>query len=202
CKSRSGKRLTWQKGVREIEKSLSVVGVVHSRGWGSLDPTCALLGTLQKIVANRYLAVAAGPHIYIYRKLKPYFRITLPPLEVDAEEEESWKKAGETSGRVRVYGELSKSFRTQSGVFQECPFFQFLFKFVINEIMSLMLESLQNPGVQIACEENLVDLEYAGDIVLMMGTAKSSLYLVRDTTTYGCQPMSAAYLLSLAIQII
>ncbi|KER25781.1 hypothetical protein T265_06816 [Opisthorchis viverrini] len=30
-----------------------------------------------------------------------------------------------------------------------------------------MLEGLQNPGVQIACGENLVDLEYADDIVLM-----------------------------------
>ncbi|KER28801.1 hypothetical protein T265_04411 [Opisthorchis viverrini] len=29
------------------------------------------------------------------------------------------------------------------------------------------LEGLQNPGVQIACEDNLVDLEYADDIVLM-----------------------------------
>ncbi|KER21272.1 hypothetical protein T265_15126, partial [Opisthorchis viverrini] len=43
----------------------------------------------------------------------------------------------------------------------------FLFNFVIDEIMIRTLQGLQNPGVQIACEENLVDLEYADDIVLI-----------------------------------
>ncbi|KER27476.1 hypothetical protein T265_13796, partial [Opisthorchis viverrini] len=72
-----------------------------------------------------------------------------------------------TSGRVRVYGELSKSFRTQSGVRQGCPLPPFLFNFVIDEIMRRTLEGLQNPGVQVACKEDLVDLEYADDIVFI-----------------------------------
>ncbi|KER20289.1 hypothetical protein T265_15354, partial [Opisthorchis viverrini] len=68
------------------------------------------------------------------------------------------------SGRVRVYGELSKSFRTQSGIRQGCPLSPFLFNFVIDETMRRALRGLQNPGVQIACEENLVDLECADGI--------------------------------------
>ncbi|KER28264.1 hypothetical protein T265_04866 [Opisthorchis viverrini] len=52
----------------------------------------------------------------------------------------------QSSGRVGVYGELPKSFRTQSGVRQGCPLSPFLFNFVIDEIMKRTLEGLQNPG--------------------------------------------------------
>ncbi|KER30634.1 hypothetical protein T265_02984 [Opisthorchis viverrini] len=51
----------------------------------------------------------------------------------------------QTSGRVRVYGELSKSFRTQYGVRQGCPLSPFLFNFVIDEIMRRTLEGGSNP---------------------------------------------------------
>ncbi|KER26511.1 hypothetical protein T265_06233 [Opisthorchis viverrini] len=70
------------------------------------------------------------------------------------------------SGCVRVYGELCHIFRTQSGVPQGCPLSPFFFNFMIREIMKRTLEGLQIPGVQIACGENLVDVEYAGSIVL------------------------------------
>ncbi|KER20286.1 hypothetical protein T265_11129 [Opisthorchis viverrini] len=40
---RGGRRMTWQKGVKEITKSLGVVGVVRLRGWGPRDPACAWL---------------------------------------------------------------------------------------------------------------------------------------------------------------
>ncbi|GAA56585.1 forkhead box protein L1 [Clonorchis sinensis] len=43
----------------------------------------------------------------------------------------------------------------------------FLFNLVINEITRRTLEGLQNPGVQIASDENVVDLEYADDIVVI-----------------------------------
>ncbi|KER27332.1 LOW QUALITY PROTEIN: hypothetical protein T265_13817 [Opisthorchis viverrini] len=78
-------------------------------------------------------------------------------------------RSSQTSGRVKVYGELSKSFRTQSGVRQGCPLSPFLFNFVVDEIMRRTLEGLQNPDVQIACEENLADREYADDIVRREG---------------------------------
>jgi hypothetical protein len=73
----------------------------------------------------------------------------------------------QTKGRVRVYGELSKNFPTRSGVRQGCPLSPFLFNFIIDEIMTRTLEGLQNPGVRIVAGENLVDLEYADDIVLI-----------------------------------
>ena len=87
-----------------------------------------------------------------------------------------------TSGRVRVYGELSKSFRTQSGVRQGCPLSPFLFNFVIDEIMRRTLEGLQNPGVQIASDENLVDLEYADDIVLIFEEEEKAQVFLDELT--------------------
>ncbi|KAG5451353.1 hypothetical protein CSKR_109950 [Clonorchis sinensis] len=45
--------MTWQKGVKEITKSLDVVGVVRLLGWGPRDPACAWLETLQEMAANR-----------------------------------------------------------------------------------------------------------------------------------------------------
>ncbi|KAG5441132.1 hypothetical protein CSKR_102768, partial [Clonorchis sinensis] len=77
------------------------------------------------------------------------------------------ERAAPASGRVRVYGELSESFRTQSGVRQGRPLSPFLFNFLVDEVMRQTQESLKNSRVQIACDENPVDLEYADDIVLI-----------------------------------
>ena len=88
-----------------------------------------------------------------------------------------------TSGRVRVYGELSKSFPTKSGVRQGCPLSPFLFNFVIDEIMRRTLEGLQNPGVQIVAGESLVDLEYADDIALIFEDQSEAQALLNRLTT-------------------
>lgn len=53
------------------------------------------------------LAVAAGPHVYIYRQMRPFFKLTLPPLEVDAGEADVWRDMGEgktapAAGRDRL----------------------------------------------------------------------------------------------------
>ncbi len=36
------------------------------------------------------LAVAIGQHVYMMRGLKPFYRFTLPPEPVQAQEEEAW----------------------------------------------------------------------------------------------------------------
>ncbi|KAH3846342.1 hypothetical protein DPMN_088643, partial [Dreissena polymorpha] len=47
------------------------------------------------------IAVASGPFIYIYKNLKPYFKFTLPPLEVHQVEQDLWNQVKE--GRINVY---------------------------------------------------------------------------------------------------
>ncbi|KER32932.1 hypothetical protein T265_01026 [Opisthorchis viverrini] len=80
----------------------------------------------------------------------------------------------QTSGRVRVYGELSRGFRTQSFVRQGCPLSPFPFKFVIDEILRRMLEGLQNSGVQIALKNTL---EYADMILIFKEEEKAQVFL-------------------------
>lgn len=36
------------------------------------------------------LAVASGPYVFIYRNLRPYFKFTLPEVEIDAAERAAW----------------------------------------------------------------------------------------------------------------
>ncbi|KAM5138045.1 BBSome complex member BBS1 [Mantella aurantiaca] len=41
------------------------------------------------------VAVASGPFIYVYKNLRPYFKFTLPALEINALEKEVWDQAKE-----------------------------------------------------------------------------------------------------------
>ncbi|GAA57679.1 septum formation protein [Clonorchis sinensis] len=49
--------------------------------------------------------------------------------------------------------------------------------------MRQTLEGLQNPGVQIACKENLVDLEYADDVVLIFEEEEKAQVFLDELTT-------------------
>lgn len=48
------------------------------------------------------IAVASGPFIYVYKNLRPYFKFTLPPLEVNALEQDVWNQAREVSGAAKI----------------------------------------------------------------------------------------------------
>ena len=39
------------------------------------------------------IAVASGPYIYVYKNLRPYFKFTLPPLDLHPVEQELWEQA-------------------------------------------------------------------------------------------------------------
>ena len=43
------------------------------------------------------VAVASGPHIYIYKNMRPYFKFTLPTLEIHPAEKELWTAASSSS---------------------------------------------------------------------------------------------------------
>ena len=91
----------------------------------------------------------------------------------------------ETSGRVRVYGHLSDSFPTTSGVRQGCPLSPFLFNFVVDMIMDITLQGLDDAGVEYFPVENLTDLDYADDIVLLFDlhdSAQSALDKMAEVT--------------------
>ena len=41
------------------------------------------------------VAVASGSHIYIYKNMRPYFKFTLPTLDIHPSEKELWSRAGD-----------------------------------------------------------------------------------------------------------
>ena len=43
------------------------------------------------------VAVAAGPYIYVYKNLRPYYRFTMPDLEINKAELDAWNKFKEVS---------------------------------------------------------------------------------------------------------
>ena len=46
------------------------------------------------------VAVASGPYVFIYRNLRPYFKFTLPPVDIDKQERDIW--ADLEAGRLDV----------------------------------------------------------------------------------------------------
>ena len=85
----------------------------------------------------------------------------------------------QTQSCVIVYEELSRSFPTGSGVCQGCHLSPFLFNLVIDAVMKRTLEDLQNPSVQTMAGENLVDLDYADNIVLLFEKEEAQVVLNR-----------------------
>ena len=52
-----------------------------------------------------------------------------------------------TSGKVRAYGQLSRTFNTTSGVRQGCPISPFLFNFVIDDILHRTMDKRIISGI-------------------------------------------------------
>ena len=48
------------------------------------------------------IAVASGPCIYVYKNLRPYFKFTLPGLEIHQMEHEAWNQYKDVSMPARL----------------------------------------------------------------------------------------------------
>ncbi|XP_064623947.1 Bardet-Biedl syndrome 1 protein homolog isoform X2 [Lineus longissimus] len=59
------------------------------------------------------VAVASGPFIYVYKNLRPYFKFTLPTLEVNALEKDVWDQAREERIDVTILREMLDGMRNE-----------------------------------------------------------------------------------------
>ncbi|XP_071794355.1 BBSome complex member BBS1-like [Asterias amurensis] len=59
------------------------------------------------------IAVASGPYLYVYKNLRPYFKFTLPPLDVNPVEQDLWNQAKEDKIDVTVLREMLDSIRRE-----------------------------------------------------------------------------------------
>ncbi|XP_039625092.1 Bardet-Biedl syndrome 1 protein [Polypterus senegalus] len=62
------------------------------------------------------IAVASGPFIYVYKNLRPYFKFTLPPLEVNELEQEVWSQAREDKIDPMSLKEMLEGIRNKAQV--------------------------------------------------------------------------------------
>ncbi|KAM6898209.1 BBSome complex member BBS1 isoform 1-T2 [Lycodopsis pacificus] len=62
------------------------------------------------------VAVASGPCIYVYKNLRPYFKFTLPGLEVNSLEQDVWQQAREGGINPVTLREMLESVRKKADV--------------------------------------------------------------------------------------
>uniref|UniRef100_A0AAY3ZZ13 Bardet-Biedl syndrome 1 n=1 Tax=Denticeps clupeoides TaxID=299321 RepID=A0AAY3ZZ13_9TELE len=62
------------------------------------------------------VAVASGPFIYVYKNLRPYFKFTLPPLEVNPLEQDLWSQAKEDMIDPMSLKEMLESIRDKADI--------------------------------------------------------------------------------------
>ncbi|XP_047132073.1 Bardet-Biedl syndrome 1 protein homolog isoform X1 [Hydra vulgaris] len=62
------------------------------------------------------IAVASGPFVYIYKNLRPYFKFSLPLIEVSPMENDIWNQAKEDKIDVHVLREMLYNLREENGV--------------------------------------------------------------------------------------
>ncbi|XP_063232588.1 Bardet-Biedl syndrome 1 protein homolog [Bacillus rossius redtenbacheri] len=61
------------------------------------------------------IAVASGASVYIYKNLKPYFRFTLPSLEVNPFERDVWMEARDKKMSAEAVHEMLQNVRQEAG---------------------------------------------------------------------------------------
>ncbi|AWP18219.1 putative Bardet-Biedl syndrome 1 protein [Scophthalmus maximus] len=62
------------------------------------------------------VAVASGPCVYVYKNLRPYFKFTLPGLEVNSLEQDVWQQAREGQIDPLTLKEMLESIRKKADV--------------------------------------------------------------------------------------
>eukprot|EP00741_Cyanophora_paradoxa_P005276 tig00000865_g5115.t1 len=91
----------WKLLVADFDRKLKVykgTGLISEHAL--LDTPCAIATFYsdQNVPRVPSVAVAAGPHIFIYRNLRPYYKFTLPSLDIDKQEADIWGELRE--GRI------------------------------------------------------------------------------------------------------
>lgn len=61
------------------------------------------------------VGVASGPHVFVYRNLRPFFKFTAPPVELDPTEASIWKQAAEGDADPATVRAMLKSAHDDGG---------------------------------------------------------------------------------------
>lgn len=61
------------------------------------------------------VGVASGAHIYVYKNLRPYFKFTLPPIDVNPMESDIWNQAKNDEIDIAALREMLEGLRNEIG---------------------------------------------------------------------------------------
>ncbi|XP_061562490.1 Bardet-Biedl syndrome 1 protein [Phycodurus eques] len=83
-----------------------------------LDLPCGLVSFFMDLHEPRVpaVAVASGPCVYVYKNLRPYFKFTLPGLDVNTLEQDVWQQAREGHIDPPALKEMLESVRKKADV--------------------------------------------------------------------------------------
>ncbi|XP_051927659.1 Bardet-Biedl syndrome 1 protein [Hippocampus zosterae] len=83
-----------------------------------LDLPCGLVAFFMDLHEPRVpaVAVASGPCVYVYKNLRPYFKFTLPGLDVNTLEQDVWQEAREGHIDPPAIKEMLESLRKKADI--------------------------------------------------------------------------------------
>ncbi len=73
------------------------------------------------------VAVASASHIYIYKNMRPYFKFTLPTLDISPQEKELWDRANEGNMELSALCDGLQSIRAEVGTTTKSLYYSTLF---------------------------------------------------------------------------
>ncbi|CAG0887953.1 unnamed protein product, partial [Darwinula stevensoni] len=79
------------------------------------DASFMWLNGAQQLLFPSAIAVASGSYIYIYKNLKPYFKFTLPSLDVNSTEQDLWEQVKEGKMTAMTLREMLEGLKQDIG---------------------------------------------------------------------------------------
>jgi Bardet-Biedl syndrome 1 protein len=140
------------------------------------------------------VAVAAGPHIFVYRNLRPHYKFTVPPSTINSDEQDLWEKLRSNEGTdVRKSYEQLVALR-DSGVQLSSRSLDLLViddEAVAVEFVEAEKHSPLQQQTVITCMETLNKTEDAGETgmsQIIIGTENKMIYILKPSGySVSCQ---------------
>ncbi|XP_026206494.1 Bardet-Biedl syndrome 1 protein [Anabas testudineus] len=128
------------------------------------------------------VAVASGPCIYVYKNLRPYFKFTLPGLEVNTLEQDVWQQAREGQIDPLTLKEMLESIRKKADISLSVRSLRFLSLDTsdMDEFVQLHKQQPVRRQTVITCIGTLKKSTADEDGVscLVIGTESSNIYIL------------------------
>lgn len=194
--------------IGDLKKRLRVYKST-SIAWESIliEVPCAVTVYYPELNSPPNLAIAAGNSIYIYKNSRPFFKFTLPPIEITAEESKVWQDLKENTIDINEACRQLNALRDAEG-FLSMRSIEFLSYDGENEKLAFLESTLDSALIQlpsITCL-GVIQKDMEADnacSMLIVGTENKFVYVldqVGSTILKKCQlPCVPAFISSMGL---